>query len=237
MKILSIALIGILIPAFASSDEPSRPSTPTIRVSGSAIVNVAPDQAQIDLGVVTQAPTAPVAGTKNAQKLDTVVSAVRRVLGSGAEIKTVGYSLSPEYRYPKEGGQPTITGYTASNVVQVRVNDLTKVGTVIDSGLAAGANSVHSLQFRLKDETATELQALREAAVRAKAKGDVLASALGTRIVRVLHVDEGAPSVILPPREMDMMMRAQAASAPPTPIEPGTVAAQATVTLTLEIAP
>ena len=54
-----------------------------------------------------------------------------RQLGPSADIRTTGYSLSPDYRYPREGGEPSISGYTATNVVQVTLVDLTQVGQVI----------------------------------------------------------------------------------------------------------
>ncbi|HKY03306.1 MAG TPA: SIMPL domain-containing protein, partial [Blastocatellia bacterium] len=70
---------------------------PSIRVTGDAIVSARPDQAQIDVGVVTQAPNAKNAADENARKVDAVLAALRKVLGPEAEIKTVGYSLNPNY--------------------------------------------------------------------------------------------------------------------------------------------
>ncbi|HKS41163.1 MAG TPA: SIMPL domain-containing protein [Blastocatellia bacterium] len=210
----------------------SKDSRPSIRVTGEATVKVSPDQAQIDIGVVTQAQNAQAAASQNAQKLDATIAALRKALGSGADIKTISYSVSPNYRYPREGGQPTITGYTASNIVQVKISDLTKVGPVIDTATQTGANTIHALRFTLKDEQAARAQALREAAMKARAKAEALASALNLKIQRVLHVEEGG-QVSVPPMyaraEMAMSANAQ------TPIEAGTIDVQATITLTVEV--
>ncbi|HST23872.1 MAG TPA: SIMPL domain-containing protein [Blastocatellia bacterium] len=210
----------------------SKDSRPSIRVTGEATVKVSPDQAQIDIGVVTQAQNAQAAASQNAQKLDATIAALRKALGSGADIKTISYSVSPNYRYPREGGQPTITGYTASNIVQVKINDLTKVGPVIDTATQTGANTIHALRFTLKDEQAARAQALREAAMKARAKAEALASTLNLKIQRVLHVEEGG-QVSAPPMyaraEMAMSANAQ------TPIEAGTIDVQATITLTVEV--
>ena len=233
--LLTVAVLG-LVPTGGWAQEPGDKSyRPTIRVGGEATINAKPDQAELALGVVTQATTGQAAAAQNAQKLDAVLAQLRKVLGSGAEIKTLGYSLTPNYRYPKEGGQPSISGYTASNVVEVKTGDLAQVGKLIDAATQSGANTVQSLRFTLKDEQAAMAQALRAAAVKARAKADTLAAALGVKIVRVLHVDEGGQPV-RPVFAEAMTMRASAESAPPTPVEPGTIEVQATVALTVEIA-
>jgi uncharacterized protein len=211
-----------------------KPAIPTITVTGEATVKVSPDQAQIDIGVVTQAQTAQAAGAQNAQKLDATIAALRNALGAGADIKTINYSLSPNYRYPREGGQPTIEGYNASNTVQVKTNNMTDVGKIIDTAMRSGANNIQSLQFSLKDDQAVRAQALREAALKARAKADALASALNLRVVRTLRVDESGQV-----RPMPMYARAEMAQAAqaPTPVEPGSIEVQAMITLTVEVTP
>jgi uncharacterized protein YggE len=227
---LLVALAATSVSASAQETS-SKDARPSIRVTGEATIKVSPDQAQIDIGVVTQAQNAQAAASQNAQKLDAAIAALRKALGPDAEIKTISYSVSPNYRYPREGGQPTINGYTASNIVQVTINDLAKVGPVIDTATQTGANTIHSLRFTLKDEQAARARALREAALKARAKAEALASALNLKIQRVLHVEEGG-QVSAPP----MYARAEMAqSAAQTPIEAGTIDVQATVTLTVEV--
>ena len=234
-----LLLVGFMLSTLGSTalaqEASDRAVHPSIRVSGDATVSVKPDQAEISIGVVTQAQNAQAAATQNAQKQDAVISELRKALGAGAEIKTISYSLSPNYRYPKEGGQPTISGYTASNTVQVKTMNLSQVGKVIDLATESGANSIQALRFTLKDETSARTQALREASTKARLKAEAIASALGLKIQRILHVEEGVQM----PRPMveyaDMAaVRAQSA---PTPIESGSIDLRATVTLTVEVAP
>ena len=163
----------------------------SIRVTGEASMTVKPDQAEISIGVVTQAQAAQAAVSQNAQKQEAIVSQLRKALPSGADIKTISYSVSPNYRYPKEGGQPTISGYTASNTVQVRTSSLDQVGKLIDLATESGANSIQALRFSLKDELSARLQALREASIKAQAKAQAIATALGLKIQRILRVEEG----------------------------------------------
>jgi len=234
--VLGAVVALCILPAAGLAQESTGKAAPaTIRVTGEATITAKPDQAEINLGVVTQAATGQAAAAQNAQKQDAVLAELRKALGTGAEIKTVGYSLSPSYRYPKEGGQPTISGYTASNVVQVRIADLDRVGKVIDIATQSGANTVGSLRFTLKDEEAVLSQALREAAIQARAKADALASALKLRILRVLQVDEGGQPVR--PIFVEAATMRGRSEAAPTPVEPGSVEVRATVTLTVEIAP
>jgi len=205
---------------------------PVIQVSGDATVTVKPDQAQIDIGVVTQAKTAEAAANQNRQQLDSVLRELHQALGAGADIQTTSYSLQPNYREFKPGGEPAIVGYTATNVVQVKTKMLDEVGKVIDVATQSGANTIRRLEFTLQDMQTVRSQALRKAAIQAKAEAETLAEALGLKIVRVLSVSESTP-IAIPIRAM--AMAAQAAA--PTPIEPGTIDVHATVSLTVEISP
>ena len=240
MNISKRILTGICALAFmwtlnanAANAQETRDARPTIRASGEATVKVAPDQAQIDIGVVTQAATAQAAAQQNAQKLDTVIAALRRALDPAAEIKTVGYSLSPNYRYPTNGGQPTITGYTATNVVQVKTGDLKKIGDLIDVATKTGSNTIQSLRFTLKDEQVARAEALRQAALKARAKAEALAAALGLKVQRVLRVEESGAT----PQPIFFERNAAIAGKPDmqTPVESGTIDVQAVVTLTVEV--
>ena len=224
------AIVLLLAAASASAQETASKLPPHIRTSGEATVTVKPDRAQIDVGVVTQADSSQSAVAQNAQKLEATLAKLRQLLGANADIKTISYSVSPNYRYPKEGGEPTIAGYTATNIVRVTLDDLTKVGSVIDTASQAGSNRIQNLRFMLKDESPVQAQALREAAQQARAKSNALAGALGLNVLRVLSVEESG-SPVYPVRDV-AFARAESAS---TPIEPGTIEVRASVTLTVEV--
>lgn len=233
MKHVCNICLTILFFALASAAQDAAAKLPpSIQTSGEAVITAKPDRAQIDIGVTTQADTSQTAASRNATQLETALSQLRRVLGPGADIKTISYSLSPNYRYPTGGGEPTITGYTATNIVRVTLDDLTQVGKVIDAATTSGANRVQSLQFTLKNKESVESQALSEAAVSARKKAATLAAALGLRIVRILSISESSP-VVVPLREV-AYARAGATS---TPIETGTIEVRASVSLTVEISP
>lgn len=213
---------------------PPRPAT--IQVTGQAKVSETPDRVYIDIGVTTQAPKSEAAAAENASRVSAVIAAVKRTASSGAQLTTTEYSVSPNYNYPRDGGTPTLVGYTVSNVVQVRLDDLRKIGPVIDAATQAGSNNVQDIRFALRDEDVPRREALRKAALSARQDAETLAGALGLRVVRVLSVNEQSPAAV-PIFPQVRQFAARMAAAPATPVEAGTIDVNATVTLTVEVGP
>jgi len=233
-KILFAFGISVLLASTVHSQQrDNRPRPPSITVNGEAMISAEPDQAQIDIGVVTQARTAPDASKENAERLTRVLAEIKKLLGKDDEVKTSGYSLTPNYRYP-QGGKPEIVGYTASNTVRIKSARLDQVGRLIDAAMQAGANNVNRLVFTLKDEQAAQLEALRTASAKAKSKAEAIAGSLGLKIVKISAVTEGERTV-QPVFRQAMAARGEALAAAPTPVEPGTVEIRSTVTLTAEV--
>lgn len=215
---------------------PVRPPRPaTIQVTGRAQVSETPDRVYIDIGVSTQAQRSEDAASENATRLSTVIAAVKRAAGAGAQLTTTEYSISPNYNYPRNGGTATVVGYTVSNVVEVRLDDLRRIGQVIDAAAQAGSNDVQGIRFALRDEETPRREALREAAVSARQDAGALADALGLRVVRVLSVGEEGPAVT-PVYPRGRLFAQAAAAAAPTPVETGTLDVSASVSLTVEVA-
>jgi uncharacterized protein YggE len=203
-----------------------------VLVTGDSIVQAQPDTAILSISVVTQAKTALAAQQDNANRSEAVVRALKNAVGAGAEIKTSGYSLQPQRVY-KEGVPPAISGYEARNSITVVLSDLTKVGAVIDAAGQAGANDVTGISFTLRKDRPAKDQALADATREAVSKAQVLAQALGGRVVRIVEVQEEG---VNPPRPMyDQMQYARAGIAAATPIEVGTLDVTSRVQLIAEI--
>jgi uncharacterized protein YggE len=203
-----------------------------VTVTGDSIVQAQPDTAILTVSVVTQASRALDAQQENANKSDAVVRALKSAAGAGAEIKTSGYSLQPQ-RFYKENQPPTITGYEARNSVTVTMSDLTRVGAVIDATAQAGANDVAGISFTLRKDRPARDQALAEATREAVGKAQVIATALGGRVVRIVEVQEEGIARPLPMYQVQgQMMRTDSA---PTPIEVGTLEITSRVQLIAEV--
>jgi uncharacterized protein len=206
--------------------------TTRVLVTGDSIVQAQPDTAILVISVVTQSKSALEAQQDNATRSDAMIRAVKAAAGAGAEVKTSGYSLTPQRVY-KENQPPTITGYEARNSVTVTMSDLQKVGAVIDAASQAGANNVETVSFTLRQDQAARGQALAGATREAISKANTIAQALGGRISRIIEVQEdGArPRPVENTYARDAMV-AQAAS---TPIEVGTLEITSRVQLVAEI--
>lgn len=233
-RILALPLALLLAGPAVAQNVAERPRVPSVSVTGEATIMAEPDQAQIDIGVVTQARTAPDASRDNAERLNRVLTEVRKTLGKGDEVKTSGYSLNPQYRYP-QGGKPEIVGYTASNTVRIKMHKLDDVGKIIDAAMGAGANNINRLAFTLKDEEGARLEALKQASAKAKAKAEAIAKSLGLVVVKILAVSESERGFQPVLRQAPMARAEMAAAAAPTPVEPGTVDVRSTVSLVAEL--
>ena len=208
------------------------PAPSSVRAVGESVIQAKPDLAMLNIGVVTQAPTAQAAASQNATQLQSALDKLRAALGASGEMRTAGYSLTPNYQYPRDGGQPSINGYTASNTVEVVTPDLANLGKLIDTASQGGANRIQSLQFTVKNEAPVRAQALRQAVQDARGNAEAMAAAMGMKLGRVLSLEQGSPAVIRPLVRQQVAM---AAAVAPTPVEPGTVEVRATVNLTIEL--
>lgn len=205
---------------------------PVVRSAGVATIAAQPDRAVLTLGVTHQDATSAGAQRGLSERLTKVLEAIKTRGAPGLVLQSQGLSLSPEYDFGQGGGRaPVITGYRASATVSVQVDDISKVGALLDAGIAAGANEVQGVSFTLKDDTALRLDALGRAGKDARQKAEALAAALGLSLREVVEASVGQPVVTPVWSKMGrggaMMDMAMA----PTPIEGG----QVTVTVDVSV--
>lgn len=231
----SLGLLAALPLLVMAQDHTSHPQRSVVRASGEATATAKPDEAKISIGVVTQAANAEDAASRNATQVNQVLTQVKQVLGANGDVRTINYSVSPEYKYPKDGGKPTIIGYSANNMVQATINDIALVGKVIDAATQSGSNSINGIQFTLKDDQSVRRQAIREATAKAKATAEDIAAALGVKVTGVVSAETGGGGGPRPIMADAYVMKAARAEAAPTPIETGTIEVHATVTVTLAV--
>lgn len=217
--------------AAAEAQQPTQRTVPSIRVHGQATVTVAPDQAQLDISVITQAATAEAASDENASRANRLIQRLHAALPS-ASVKSISFSVNPNFRYPRAGGTPEIAGYTANNTVRLLLDNLSKLPAVINTAVQSGATSINRLDFTIKDEGPARARALAEAARQAQSGAEALAAALHLRLGTLLSVEEGQPIVISPPAEITFQ---KLQSTRLTPISPGTINVHADVNLTYAI--
>ena len=217
----------------------------TISVTGNGYVYAEPDIAKITIGVITEAGTSTQAMTDNANKMDEVVKAIKRLGIADKDIQTSRVSVEPEYasEVPKDSAvssyyypypaKQNITGYKATNTVTLTVRDLSKVGPAIDAAGNAGSNTIQGVTFLLSDErqSAAYTEALEKVVADGSGKAKTMATAAGVDNYKLKTLSESGGYY---PVYSDNyyagadMAKATAAS---TPISAGQAKVQATVSM------
>lgn len=210
---------------------------PFLMVSASEEVEVAPDRAELVVGVETRGRTSQLAATENAKLANAVLEALRKAGVAGPQIRTQGLMLSPEYQYPRDGGRPTVVGYIARNSVRIEVRDISRVSAVIDAAIGQGATNVTGPNFLLSNPDSARRVALDIAVRRARADAEVIARAAGSQLGVVLELIS-SDTMDRPMFERGMVMAAMKADdASATPVEAGLIKVRATVSLKVALAP
>jgi len=229
---IALASVGSWTAAVSAQDV-AAPTTPSIVTTGDAVVRRAPDQAFVTVSVESRARNPRDAQRQNAE---TMTAVQQRIAAAGVPrdaVRTLGYYIQQEFDYVD--GRRVARGYLARNAVEVRVDAIDRAGEVLDAAVQAGATSVTSIRFDLKDRAGAEREALRLAVVDARARADAAAAGAGGAVGRVLRIEDVRQVRVGPPRPMMAMAREAAADVQQTPIEAGELEIRAQVTLTVSI--
>ncbi|MEO6263718.1 MAG: SIMPL domain-containing protein [Luteimonas sp.] len=197
-----------------------------LSVSAQAEARRVPDVATISAGVVTQAVDANAAMRANAAQMDKVMAAIKAAGINERDIQTSGINVNPQYRYV-ENEAPAITGYQASNNVNLKVRDIGKLGKVLDALVASGANQVNGPSFEIDEPESAYDEARRGALEKAQARAQMYAKTLGMRVRRIVSISEGGG--FRPPMPMMAMARGKAEA--DTAVSPG----ETTLTANLDV--
>lgn len=223
LALASALAIGTLVMTTACAQSPSpsitAPSDGTLlSVSASAEATRVPDVATLSTGVVTQAADANAALKANSAQMNKVVAAIRAAGIAERDIQTSGININPQYRYA-ENQPPTITGYQASNTVNIKVRDIAKLGEVLDALVASGANQVNGPSFEIDQPEAAYDEARQAALKKAQSRAEMYAKSLGLRVRRIVSISEGGGFQPPMPMMKAMAMDARMESAPVAPGE------------------
>lgn len=238
MVVLSFLLALLVMPAAAQAHDDT-PEKPAITVTGHGQMSLAPDTAFVTLGLETTGKAVADAQRQNRLVMNKVVERLRALQIESERIQTTSFTVSPQYKPPpkrSEGpvGPPEIIGYVISNTITVEVRTLDKVGAVIEESLAAGANQFHGLHWALRNEQQAKLEALRQAAGKAREKAAALSEALKVKLIRLLNATEES-HVVRPMPKVARSMMAMEGGGGETPVFSGEIKVEATVTLIYEI--
>lgn len=201
-----------------------------IIVSGTGQVEATPDLATITAGVETRSSTAAEALASNAAAMAKVVTALTDKGIAPADMQTSQLNVEPVWATDSgsDGTPPAVVGYSATNLVTVRVRKVDTLGAIIDGLGKAGVNRMFGIAFDLDDKTSAYDSARERAVADARHRAELYASAAGVKLGSVMRITEatGGPG--------PMMFRAEA-MASDMPVSAGSVAISAQVELVYAI--
>jgi uncharacterized protein len=223
---VAATLLASLQTSATHADE--KPMKRTITVSATGTVEAEPDQARITSGVTTEATSAREALTGNSEAMTKVISQLKAKGIDAKDIQTASFNVEPLIDYSKDGQPPKTRGYRVTNQVVVLVRDLSRLGTVLDDVITAGANQVQGLSFEVSKADTLKDEARKEAVANALRRAKLLAAAAGAEVGEVLQMSEDVSSNPPIPYASPRFAKSEMS----VPIERGTSILEARVTAT-----
>ena len=219
-------IIAALILAASTVSAQTPPQPDVVVTTGEALVRRAPDRAFVTVTVETRARTPREAQRLNAEAMTAVQQRLDQARVPKDAVRTQGYDLQQEFDFV--GGKRVALGFVARNAVEVRVDEVARVGELLDVAVQGGATAIGGVRFDVRDREVAEREAIRLAVADARARAEAAASGAGRSVDRVIRIEDQRESAA-GPRPMIAMMKSADAT---TPIEPGLIEIHARVSLT-----
>lgn len=197
---------------------PTRKSrTNVIRVTGEGRVSIQPNRAEVTLGVTTEDKELQKAQQDNANLIDKIKSALNALGIQDESIRTVNYSIYPQYDYIE--GKQIFRGYRVEHLLFITIDNIEKVGLVVDTAVQNGANIVSRITFTSSEVHQYELHALSLAVVNAYQKAEAIANTLRVQLINApILIAENSRQLGGPvPLQATTFLKSGAT----TPIQPG----------------
>lgn len=179
-----------------------------------------PDEARLQLGVQSVAGTSDEASRLNREKMQKVTEALTALGVKEEQLQTRNLSLQRIDYGPRRGN------FSAENIVEVTMSDVTKVGEAVTAVTRAGANVMSGPDLRVSDRETSSRSAYAEAYRAARSRAEAYAEAADLKIDRVLGIydggEHGVPSPYPPPPPPVVRTQVDMAESASTPFNPGT---------------
>ena len=141
--LLLTALFATMVPLSTAAQTPE-PDTErrVIEVEGTGTVQLDPDTADVNLGVITQNESLQTAQEENSATVQQIMDALSTNGVAEEDITTSGYWIYPVHEFDENGNMLGVTGYQVSTTLTVTIRDTEVVGSVLDAAVSAGANQI-----------------------------------------------------------------------------------------------
>ena len=229
MRTLMLIMTLVLAAPLASAQPPDASNPLNVIVTnGEAVVRRAPDRAFITVTVEARAKSPRDAQRLNAEAMTAVQQRLTAARVAKDAIRTLGYDLEQEFDFTQ--GKRVPREFVARNSIELRVDEIGRVGELLDVVVQGGATSVSGVRFDIQDREKVEREALRLAVVDARSRAEAAAAGAGRAIDRIIKIED-AREASAPPRPM-MTYAMKTADSAQTPVEPGLVEIRSRVTIT-----
>jgi uncharacterized protein YggE len=245
-KLLCAAVVAILVSGAAvqaqqaDDDNNAIDDRPHITIVGTASVQVAPDLAEISLGVTTEKPDAVEASAENARVAQAIVDAAKAQGVAAGDIHTQAVTLTQVFDEIHDanghvtGRKPR--GFSAENTIAIRVRALDKAGALAQSLIGTGATQFNGISFSVDHPEGVRDRLLGDAVRDAKRKAGIAAEALGVKLGPVLLIERPSADTGAPVFNRGRALAAMA-SGPAMPVEAGTQTLSSEIEVTWALEP
>jgi uncharacterized protein YggE len=129
--------------------------------------------------------------------MDNIMAVLKTNKIADSDIQTQQFSVNPQYSYDQASGKQNITGYNVTNTVNVKLRDISSVGTIIDAVVTAGGNLtvINNVNFTVEDPTRYYDDARQKAVDDANVKAKEIASLSGVTLGKPTYIVEISSSL------------------------------------------
>jgi len=231
MRVSGGLILAALLAAGMAQAQSMTQTPAQISVTGEATITATPDLATVGLGVTTTDVAAGAAMKANSSALAAVIERLKAAGIEDRDMQTASLQLNPNLTHFENGNPPKVSGYTASNMLSVRVRDLKILGGVLDAVVTDGVNTLNDISFGHVDAKPLEDAARKAAVTDAIERAKLLTEAAGIKLGRIVSMtDSTASSGPLP-------MFKSVSMADSVPMAEGEVGVTAIVNIVFELLP
>jgi uncharacterized protein len=231
-------LVWFALLAFAIAQTPAlaheAPQKRTISLFATGAIKTTPDKVDISTGVTTEAKTAREALDRNTEAMAKVVAALKEAGIEPKHIQTVNFSVGPvfEQRPYDKPAPPVVVGYRVNNQVRITLDDIKRLGEILDTVVTLGSNQIDSIEFGVKEPETLKDEARKLALKNVTDNAKLYAEAAGVTLGPIFSISEEDsayyPRAVPAAARMDMAKEA-------VPIEAGTASVEVRVRVVWEI--
>ncbi|MGO8771603.1 MAG: SIMPL domain-containing protein [Mycobacterium sp.] len=199
---IAFAAAGLAIAAVSACDSHSPASPPganprQVTVVGTGQVQGAPDTLTANVSIEFTAPDVTAAMNQTNDRQQAVINAL---VGSGIDrkdIRTTEVTLQPQYSNPGPTGTAAISGYRATNAIEVKIHPPDAASQTLALIVSTGgdATRISSVSYSIADDSQLVKDARARAFDDAKNRADQYAQLSGLRLGKVLSISEASGSM------------------------------------------